>query len=59
MALLENAPRSASAHAVSECRLLALDREKFDFLVQRTPEWVVEMMREMAGRLRRMGRGPA
>lgn len=57
MALLEDAPRSASAHALSDCRLLPLDRAKFDFLVKRTPAFVLEMMAEIAGRLRRMNRG--
>ncbi len=57
MSLLEDAPRSASAHAVTDCRLLPLDRAKFDFLAKRTPEFVIEMMTEMAGRLRRMNRG--
>ncbi len=54
MALLEGAPRSASAHALSECRLMSIDRRKFDFLIQKTPDFVVEMMRVMAARIRRM-----
>ncbi len=56
MALLENAPRSASAHAATDCRLMSLDRRKFDFLVQKTPDFVVEMMRVMAARIRHMNR---
>jgi CRP-like cAMP-binding protein len=54
MALLENAPRSASAHARTDCGLMSLDRKKFDFLIQRTPDFVVEMMRVMAKRIRHM-----
>jgi len=59
MALLEDAPRSASAHAVTACRLMSLDRRKFDFLLERTPDFVVEMMRVMAARIRRMNAGPS
>lgn len=54
MALLEDAPRSASAHADTECRLMPVDREKFDYLIARTPDFVLEMMRVIAGRMRRM-----
>lgn len=56
MALLEDEPRSASAHAQTDCRLLPVDRDKFAFLIQRTPDFVLEMMRVMAARLRNMNR---
>jgi CRP-like cAMP-binding protein len=56
MALLEDAPRSATAIAATECRLMPVDREKLDYLISRTPNFVVEMMRVIAGRLRDMNR---
>ena len=54
MALIEDAPRSASAHAVNECHLMPVDRSKFEYLVKMTPDFVVEMMRTLSNRLRRM-----
>jgi CRP-like cAMP-binding protein len=56
MALLEDAPRSASAHAVSDCRLMPVDRKKFDYLLTRTPSFALEMMRIIANRLRKMNK---
>ena len=54
MALIEGAPRSASAHAVIDCNLMPVDRAKFEQLVKMTPDFVVEMMRTLANRLRKM-----
>jgi CRP/FNR family cyclic AMP-dependent transcriptional regulator len=56
MALVADAPRSASAWARQDCRLLPIDRPRFDALLQRTPDFGLEMMRVMAERLRRMNR---
>ena len=54
MALIEDAPRSASAHAATECHLMPVDRERFATLVKMTPDFVIEMMRTLSNRLRRM-----
>ena len=54
MALIEDAPRSASAHAVGQCNLMPVDRAKFEHLVKMTPDFVTEMMRTLANRLRKM-----
>jgi CRP/FNR family cyclic AMP-dependent transcriptional regulator len=59
MALIDDAPRSASAHAVTDCRLMPVDRDRFEVLIRRTPDFVIEMMRNIAGRLRAMGRKKA
>jgi CRP-like cAMP-binding protein len=56
MALLEDAPRSASAHAIEDCRLMPVDRRKFEYLLQATPDFALEMMRTIANRLRSMNR---
>jgi CRP-like cAMP-binding protein len=54
MALIEDAPRSASAHAATECHLMPVDRDRFATLVKMTPDFVIEMMRTLSNRLRRM-----
>ncbi len=56
MALLEDALRSASAHAVTDCKLMPVDREKLDYLLSRAPGFAIEMMREIATRLRKMNK---
>jgi CRP-like cAMP-binding protein len=56
MALIEEAPRSASAHAATECHLMPVDRARFEYLVRMTPDFVLEMMRTIAARARAMAR---
>lgn len=56
MALIEDAPRSASAHAGSDCRLMPVDRGRFEYLVRMTPDFVLEMMRTIAARARAMAK---
>jgi CRP-like cAMP-binding protein len=54
MALIDNSPRSASAVARTPCRLVALNRKRFIFMVQQTPNFSIHVMKVMAERLRRM-----
>lgn len=54
MALVDNAERSATAVARSDCRLVAIDARQFDLLVRETPEFARHVMRVIAERLRRM-----
>src|SRR5262245_53994364 len=54
MALIDSAPRSASAIAKTDCRLAPIDQRRFTFLVQQTPHFALQIMRVMANRLRRM-----
>src|ERR1700687_2123849 len=54
MALIDKAPRSASAIAKTDCQLVRITEERFKFLVQQTPYFALEVMRVMAGRLRNM-----
>ena len=54
MALVDGENRSATAVAATECQLVPIDREKFLFLVQETPDFALEVLRIMAWRLRRM-----
>ncbi len=53
MALLENKPRSASAVVRSDAALVRIDRRRFEFLVQQTPYFSLQLMTIMAERLRR------
>ncbi len=54
MALIDQQPRSASAIAKTECKLIRVDEARFMFLVQQTPRFALELMRLIVGRLRRM-----
>lgn len=53
MALLEHCVRSASAVARTDGRLAAISTDRFNFLVQMTPNFALDVMRTMAERLRR------
>ena len=52
MALLDDSPRSATARARSEARVVAVDRRNFTFLVQEHPTFALQVMRVMADRIR-------
>jgi len=54
MALLDIAPRSASAVARTACKLVPVNQQRFSLLVQHKPDFALEIMRVMAGRLRQM-----
>jgi CRP/FNR family transcriptional regulator, cyclic AMP receptor protein len=53
MALIGDKTRSASVVANSDCKLLAIDHKRFDFLVQQTPHFALHVMRVIAARLRK------
>ena len=53
MALIDDQPRSATAVATTDCRLVPIDERRFTFLVQQTPMFALTVMRVMADRLRR------
>jgi CRP/FNR family cyclic AMP-dependent transcriptional regulator len=55
MALVDNAPRSVSAIAgVDQTRVLALDRDKFLFLVSHQPAFALTIMHVLCQRIRAM-----
>ncbi len=58
MALVDPAPRSATAVAAEDCSLVVIDREVFDNLVRKVPGFALEVMRIMAARLRRSNARP-
>jgi CRP-like cAMP-binding protein len=53
MALIGKEPRSATARARTDCRLVEIAEKRFLYLVQNTPHFALEVMRVLAQRLRR------
>jgi CRP/FNR family transcriptional regulator, cyclic AMP receptor protein len=53
MALISDKPRSATAVAKTDCKLVPIDEKRFTFLVQQTPYFAIQVMRVIAERLRR------
>lgn len=53
MALIDPAPRSATAVAGPDCRLTVIDEPTFTQLVQKVPGFALELLRLVVGRLRR------
>lgn len=52
MGLVSPGPRSATVLATSDCEFVAIDEARFQFLVQNTPFFAMQVMRVMAERLR-------
>ena len=52
MALLGTYTRSATATAVSDCRLAPIDVHSFKLLIQHTPDFALHVMEVLANRLR-------
>jgi CRP/FNR family transcriptional regulator, cyclic AMP receptor protein len=54
MALIDQAPRTATAVARTPCKLAVISEKRFAFLVQTTPYFALQVMKVMADRLRKM-----
>jgi CRP-like cAMP-binding protein len=54
MSLIDHAPRSASAVAATEVKVVTVDEPRFLRMVQDTPGFALSVMRQMVQRLRRM-----
>ena len=54
MALIDQAPRVATAIAKTRCKLAVLPEKRFLFMVQQTPQFALQIMKVMADRLRKM-----
>ena len=52
MALIDTAPRSATAIAATDVKLVPIGEKQFLFLVSRTPYFALKIMRVLARRLR-------
>ena len=56
MALVDAAPRSATAVAVTDVKLVPVGEKQFLFLISHTPHFAVNVLRVMAQRLRASNR---
>jgi CRP/FNR family transcriptional regulator, cyclic AMP receptor protein len=54
MALIDHAPRSASAVAIENCEIIPIDERLFVILVQDAPYFALDVMRVLADRIRNM-----
>lgn len=54
MALIDSKPRSATAIAKTECKLVPIDQHRFTFLVQQTPFFAINVMKIMVERIRKL-----
>jgi len=54
MVLIDKGPRSATAVAKTDCKLVSVNEQRFQRLVQQTPHFAIQVMRVMAQRLRHM-----
>jgi CRP/FNR family transcriptional regulator, cyclic AMP receptor protein len=52
MALLEELPRSASAEAINDVELIALEKDDFKFLIQQHPDIAMKVLGKFSARLR-------
>ncbi|HEX4332808.1 MAG TPA: cyclic nucleotide-binding domain-containing protein [Usitatibacter sp.] len=54
MALIDQAPRTATAIARTACKLAVIPEKRFLFMVAQTPHFALQIMKVMADRLRKM-----
>ena len=54
MALIDQAPRTATATAKTPCKLAVIPEKRFCFMVQQTPHFALQIMKVRADRLRKM-----
>lgn len=57
MALIDGAPRSATAVVVEDAEVAPIDRKAFLFMVRQSPDFALEVMSVLAARIRRMNEG--
>jgi CRP/FNR family transcriptional regulator, cyclic AMP receptor protein len=57
MALIDAAPRSATAAAATDVKVVPIAEKQFLFLISNTPHFALNMMRTMARRLRNANTG--
>jgi CRP-like cAMP-binding protein len=52
MAIIDQAPRSATAIAKTACTLTPINQKRFMFMVQQTPFFAIRLLKEMSNRVR-------
>jgi CRP-like cAMP-binding protein len=53
MAMIDEGVRSATVVAKSDCKLVPIAQNRFNFLIQQTPNFALQVMKVIAKRLRR------
>ena len=56
MAVIDGSPRFATVTALTDCKFVVIDGERFHFLVDEAPRFAIDVMRVMAQRLRNCDR---
>lgn len=56
LAVIDGSPRFATVTALTDCKFVVIDRERFYFLVDEAPHFAIDVMRVMAQRLRNCDR---
>lgn len=54
MALVENLPRSATAIAKTNCRLVPIDRDNFIYIVKEHPEFALFIIKDLSNKIREL-----
>jgi CRP-like cAMP-binding protein len=54
MAIIDRGKRSATAIALTDCKLVAMERELFLFIMYQAPSFALDVMRVLTTRLRHM-----
>jgi len=52
MSIIDDLPRAATARALTDCQLLAIDHSTFDLMLRQYPEVAIRMLRRMSARMR-------
>ena len=56
LAVIDGSPRFATVNALTDCKFVVIDRERFHFLVDEAPRFAIDVMRVMAQRLKNCDR---
>ena len=56
LAVIDGSPRFATVTALTDCKFVVIDRERFHFLIDEAPRFAIDVMRVMADRLRNCDR---
>ena len=56
LAVIDGSPRFATVTALTDCKFVVIDRERFHFLVDEAPRFAIDVMCVMAKRLRNCDR---
>ncbi|NIT14748.1 MAG: cyclic nucleotide-binding domain-containing protein [Candidatus Dadabacteria bacterium] len=54
MALIDEGPRSASAFAKTDCKVVYIDRDNFLYLIQNTPYFALHVMKILTMKVREL-----